>query len=187
MKNSKFWLAGTLLQFGCAWALAIVSPGFVLAQTSGTTSGAASAAASGAASGNLPDGSAADSGWASYGHDAGGTRYSPAAQINRDNVAQLKVAWTYRTTALDGVDDDLKRNAAFEATPILVDGRLYLSTPFDHVIALEPETGKKLWEYDPKLNTHGFSETTSRGVSAWKDSAAQAGEPCGLRLFIWVV
>jgi quinoprotein glucose dehydrogenase len=175
MKNSKFWLAGALLQFGCVWALAIASPGLASAQTSGT--------ASGTASGNLSAASSADSGWASYGQDAGGTRYSPAAQINRDNVAQLKVAWTYRTGALDGIDDDLKRNAAFEATPILVDGRLYLSTPFDHVIALEPETGKKIWEYDPKLNTHGFSETTSRGVSAWRDSAAKAGQPCRLRIF----
>ena len=53
-------------------------------------------------------------------------------------MVQLKVAWSYRTGALDGVGDDVQRNAAFEATPILVDGRLYLSTPFDHVIALEP-------------------------------------------------
>jgi quinoprotein glucose dehydrogenase len=184
MKNSKLWLAGTLLQFGCAWALAIVLPGLATAQTSGTSSGAASGNSAGNAAGNSSGNSAADSGWASYGHDAGGTRYSPAAQINRDNVGQLKVAWTYRTGALDGVDDGLKRNAAFEATPILVDGRLYLSTPFDHVIALEPETGKKIWEYDPKLNTHGFSETTSRGVSAWRDSAAKAGQPCRLRIFI---
>src|ERR1700693_5088438 len=184
MKNSKFWLAGTLLQIGCVWALAIVSSGLASAQTSGTASGAASGAASGTASSSLSGASAGDSGWASYGHDAGGTRYSPAAQINRENVAQLKVAWTYRTGALDGADDDLKRNAACEATPILVDGRLYLSTPFDHVIALEPETGKKIWEYDPKLNTHGFSETTSRGVSAWKDSAAKAGQPCRLRIFV---
>jgi glucose dehydrogenase len=130
MKNSKFWLVGTLLQVVCVWALAIVWPGLAVAQTSGTSSGAASSDWSRA--------SLADTGWASYGHDAGGTRYSAAMQINRDNVGQLKVAWTYRTGALDGIDDDLKRNAAFEATPILVDGRLYLSTPFDHVIALEP-------------------------------------------------
>jgi quinoprotein glucose dehydrogenase len=176
MKNSKFWLVGTLLQVVCVWALAIVWPGLAVAQTSGTSSGAASSDWSRA--------SLADTGWASYGHDAGGTRYSAAMQINRDNVGQLKVAWTYRTGALDGIDDDLKRNAAFEVTPILVDGRLYLSTPFDHVIALEPETGKKIWEYDPKLNTHGFSETTSRGVSAWKDSAGRAGQACRLRIFI---
>ena len=180
MKNSKLWVAGTLLQIGCVWALAIVWPGFAATQTSGTSSGGAIGNSADNSSGNSP----ADSGWASYGHDAGGTRYSAALQINRENVGQLKVAWTYRTGALDGVDDDVKRNAAFEATPILVDGRLYLATPFDHVIALDPETGKKTWEYDPKLNTHGFSETTSRGVSAWRDSAAKTGQPCRLRIFV---
>jgi len=172
MKTAKFWLANALLWLACVWALVITSPQLVLAQTGG------------AASSSSPDALSPDSGWASYGHDAGGTRYSPATQINRDNVGQLNVAWTYRTGALDQIDEDLKRNAAFEATPILVDGRLYLSTPFDHVIALEPATGKTIWEYDPKLNTNGFSETTSRGVSAWKDSAGKAGQSCRLRIFI---
>jgi quinoprotein glucose dehydrogenase len=177
MKIAKFWLANAILWWSCVGALVMTTPQQILAQGSGSTSAAAS-------SGTLPDASSADSGWANYGHDPGGTRYSPATQINRDNVGQLKVAWTYRTGALDQVDNDLKEHAAFEATPILVEGKLYLSTPFDHVIALEPETGKKIWEYDPKLNTHGFSETTSRGVSAWRDSAAKAGQPRQLRIFI---
>jgi quinoprotein glucose dehydrogenase len=173
MKTSKLKVASVVLRCSCAWVLVLISSAKVPAQTSGKSSEL-----------NLPA-SLPDTGWASYGHDAGGSRYSTATQINRDSVAQLKVAWTYRTGALDQVGDDLKRNAAFEATPILVDGRLYLSTPFDHVIALEPETGKKIWEYDPKLDaSHGFSETTSRGVSAWKDSAAKAGQPCRLRIFI---
>jgi quinoprotein glucose dehydrogenase len=164
MKTSKIWLATLLLHFACVCALVITSPQQAASQTNTSA---------------LPD-----SGWPNYGHDPGGSRYSPAAQINRDNVGQLKVAWSYRTGALDQVGD-LKRNAAFEATPILVDGKLYLSTPFDHVIALQPETGKKIWEYDPKLDTsHGFSEVTSRGVSAWKDSAAKPGQLCGLRIFI---
>jgi quinoprotein glucose dehydrogenase len=180
MKTSKFWLANALWWLGCVWAPGVTTPQFALAQTGGTFSGNASGNAPGTLSGT----SSPDSGWSNYGHDPGGTRYSPATQINRDNVGQLKVAWTYRTGALDQVDDDLKEHAAFEATPILVAGRLYLSTPFDHVIALDPETGKKIWEYDPKLNTHGFSETTSRGVSAWKDSAGKAGQACRLRIFI---
>jgi quinoprotein glucose dehydrogenase len=176
MKMSKFRLAAVFLHLVCVWAILARSAEHASAQASGPSSGNSSGTSSGTSS--------PDSGWPSYGHDAGGTRYSPAAQINRDNVEQLKVAWTYRTGALDGVADELKHNAAFEATPILVDGRLYLSTPFDHVIALEPETGKKIWEFDPKLNTHGLSETTSRGVSAWKDSVAKTGQPCWLRIFI---
>jgi quinoprotein glucose dehydrogenase len=128
--------------------------------------------------------SAPDAGWPNYGNDAGGTRYSPARQIDRGNVAQLRVAWTYRTGALP-FDDDLDKKAAFEATPILVEGKLFLSTPYDHVIALNAVTGAKIWEFDPKLeHPYGFSEVTSRGVSAWLDSAAKPGNVCALRIFI---
>jgi quinoprotein glucose dehydrogenase len=126
-----------------------------------------------------------DSGWPTYGNDPGGTRYSTAKQINKSNVAQLKVAWTYRTGALPHDKDDLDHKYAFEATPILVDGTLYLSTPYDHVIALNAGTGAKLWEYDPKLELpYGASEVTSRGVSAWRDPSAKSGQPCALRIFI---
>jgi quinoprotein glucose dehydrogenase len=125
-----------------------------------------------------------DAGWPNYGNDGGGTRYSPASQIDRTNVTQLKVAWTYRTGALPH-DEELDKKAAFEATPILVDGKLFLSTPYDHVIALNPETGAKLWEFDPKLELpYGSSEVTSRGVSAWREPHTKAGKPCALRIFI---
>jgi quinoprotein glucose dehydrogenase len=125
--------------------------------------------------------------WPSYGNDAGGMRYSPESQINRGNVANLKVAWTYRTGAND-TPTELKRKAAFEATPILVDGKLFFSTPYDHVIALDPGSGSKLWEYDPGVNLHrNYSEVTSRGVSAWHDRGKKTGEPCRLRVFIGTV
>jgi quinoprotein glucose dehydrogenase len=126
-----------------------------------------------------------DTGWPTYGNDPGGTRYSAAKQIDRSNVGQLQVAWTYRTGALP-YDEELDKKAAFEATPILVDEKLYLSTPYDHVIALKAATGAKLWEFDPKLeHPYGFSEVTSRGVSAWQDSAGvKSGKPCALRIFI---
>ncbi len=69
--------------------------------------------------------------------------------------------------------------------PILVDGKLFLSTPYDHVIALNAVSGAKIWEFDPKLeHPYGFSEVTSRGVSAWRDTSAKAGKPCALRIFI---
>jgi quinoprotein glucose dehydrogenase len=125
-----------------------------------------------------------EAGWPNYGNDGGGTRYSLAAQIDRNNVAQLKVAWTVRTGAFPH-DPELDKKAAFEATPILIDGKLFLSTPYDHVIALNPETGAKLWEFDLKLELpYGASEVTSRGVSAWRDRAATSGQPCALRIFI---
>src|SRR5690348_4993504 len=62
--------------------------------------------------------------WPAYGHDSGGTRYSLLKQIDRSNVGQLQVAWTYRTG--DMIDVRSGPGGAFEATPILVDGTLYL-------------------------------------------------------------
>jgi len=112
-----------------------------------------------------------EAGWPNYGNDPGGTRYSPAAQIDRSNVGQVKVAWTYRTGAFPH-DAELDHKAAFETTPILVDGKLFLSTPYDAVIALNPETGAKIWEFDPTLELpYGASEVTSRGVAAWRDTS----------------
>jgi quinoprotein glucose dehydrogenase len=126
---------------------------------------------------------AQDVGWPHYGNDAGGTRYSASRQIDRTNVARLQLAWSYRTGAMQ-VETGLKRKATFEATPILAENRLYLTTPYNHVIALDPRTGTRLWEYDPQLNlSQNYSEVASRGVSAWQDSKAKKGQPCRLRLF----
>ena len=122
--------------------------------------------------------------WPTYGNDPGGMRYSTESQINRANVSKLKVAWSYRTGAT-ATSTPLIRKAAFEATPILVDGKLFLSTPYNHVIALEPKAGTRLWEYDPGVNLdRNYSEVTSRGVSAWRDPRGKPGAPCGLRIFI---
>jgi quinoprotein glucose dehydrogenase len=112
---------------------------------------------------------AADHDWPAYGRDAGGTRYSPLTQITRENVAKLKPVWEYHTGALEPRSAN-NRKAAFEATPILVDGTLYLSTPYNVVIALDPATGKERWKFDPGVNRNaGYSEVTSRGVSTWAD------------------
>jgi quinoprotein glucose dehydrogenase len=122
--------------------------------------------------------------WSSYGGDPGGTRYSALSEINQKNVTQLRVAWTYRTGAMQQ-KTELIRKAAFEATPILADGKLFLSTPYDQVIALDPQSGAKLWEFDPQVDLgSNYSEVTSRGVSAWSDSKAKAGQPCSIRIFL---
>ena len=123
-----------------------------------------------------------DGGWTAYGRDAGGARYSPLKQITRENVGRLKVAWTYHTGALEP-RTELNEKAAFEATPILVEGMLYLSTPFNQVIALDPATGAEKWKYDPRVDrSRGYSEVTSRGVTAWTYAKAGAGAPCKLRI-----
>jgi quinoprotein glucose dehydrogenase len=125
-----------------------------------------------------------DAEWASYGHDPGGSRYSPLAQITRDNVHTLQVAWTYHTGDVsDGTDG--RTSTQFEATPIMVDGTLYLSTPFNRVIALDPATGQERWSYDPQvdLSVRYGQRLVSRGVSTWLDSALEAGQPCRRRIF----
>src|SRR5690349_8069231 len=74
-------------------------------------------------------------GWPYYGHDAGGMRYSPLAQINRGNVGQLKAAWIFHTGDIsDG--RGFRGRTGFETTPLVVDNTLYLTTPFNRVIAL---------------------------------------------------
>jgi quinoprotein glucose dehydrogenase len=122
--------------------------------------------------------------WAWYGGDPGGQQYSPLAQIDRGNVTGLELAWTYRTGELG---EGLRRSGkmTFEATPILVAGRLYLSTPTDIVIALDPATGTELWRYDPRVPRDvGYAEVTSRGVSSWIDAEAPAQQTCRHRIFV---
>ncbi len=110
------------------------------------------------------------SGWYAYGGDAGGTRYAQFDQVNRINVQRLERVWTYRTGEL-GQGSPVKEKLTFEATPILFDDTLYFSTAFGKVIALDPETGKECWVYDPEVDrTKRYSEVTSRGVSAWHDA-----------------
>ena len=119
--------------------------------------------------------------WSAYGHDAGGTRYSPLDQINKTNVSKLKVAWTYQTGELKTYEGtSALQKAAFETTPVMVDGTLYFSTPSDRVFAIDAATGKEQWVFDPKVNLHnGFSEITSRGVSVWRAAGGAAN-----RIFI---
>ena len=108
-------------------------------------------------------------GWTHYGADAGGSHYSTLKQIDRKNVSKLKLAWEYHTGDLAEGGRTL-RNAAFEATPILIDGTLYFTTAHNKAIALDAATGKEKWTYDPKIDRNkGYSEVTSRGVSYWKD------------------
>jgi len=126
---------------------------------------------------------AADSDWSVYGANPGGTRYSPLQQVTRENAGKLRVAWTYHTGALQP-ETALNEKAAFESTPILVDGVLYLTTPFNRIIALDPAKGTERWTYDPKVDrSRGYSEVTSRGVAAWTDTKIAAGAPCQLRIF----
>ena len=129
------------------------------------------------------DGGIAD--WTYYGGDPGGSRYSPLTQINKSNVAELKAAWEYHTGDVsDGSDN--RRKSEFETTPIVADGTMYLSTPFNRVVALDPETGREKWSFDPKIDLHaGYSEgLVNRGVTLWIDAARGEGDACHRRIFL---
>jgi quinoprotein glucose dehydrogenase len=126
--------------------------------------------------------------WPCYGRDPGGMRYSALTEINRENVGQLKVAWVFHTGDISDGKGNRKRSG-FETTPILVDGRLYLTTPFNRVIALDPETGKQIWAYDPKteLSWNYGDGLINRGAATWPISqnsgAAGARNQNGRRIF----
>lgn len=109
--------------------------------------------------------------WRHYGNDLGGTRYSPLTQINQENVGDLELAWTYRT----GV---LATGLGFEATPLMVGDTLYLCTSTNVIIALDPETGTRRWQHDPKVNAPPAG--ACRGVSYYE--APEATGACAKRI-----
>jgi quinoprotein glucose dehydrogenase len=121
--------------------------------------------------------------WTHYGGDEFGQRYSPLDEIDRNNVARLEEAWVHHTGEL-GEGFARADKMAFEATPILIDATLYLSTPTNIVIALDAATGMERWRFDPGIGRDKrYSEATSRGVSAWREPYPKAAGVCTLRLF----
>lgn len=129
--------------------------------------------------------SAIGEGWPTYGGDPGGARYSALDQIDAGNVRELEPAWTYRTRAFEGREDVIGRTA-FEATPILADRRLYLCSPFNEAIALDPGTGEEIWRYDPNISKdmRPANQFVCRGVSYWKDNLAPPDDICAARIFM---
>lgn len=105
----------------------------------------------------LPAALAAQVDWPTYGHDPGSARHSPLKQINTRNVQTLQAAWTYHMNPQTGGPG--RRS---QATPIVANGVMYLPTPFNRVVALQPETGKELWSYEVK-----GGQPAARGVEYW--------------------
>jgi quinoprotein glucose dehydrogenase len=114
-----------------------------------------------------------------------GTHHSTLDDITAANVRALRVAWTYRTG--ERSDDGVAHaGTAFEATPIMVGGTLYVSTPRSRVVALDPETGRERWTFDPAIDLSRRAQgmTTSRGVSTWLDPERKDDDPCRRRIFV---
>jgi quinoprotein glucose dehydrogenase len=123
-------------------------------------------------------------GWIAYGRDVEGTRYLPSTGINRENVAQLEPAWTYRTGEADP-GFATRKPASFQATPLVVDGTMYIGTPLGRVIALDPATGRERWVFDPQIRRNvTYGDFANRGVSTWLDERAAPDAVCRRRIFI---
>ena len=120
--------------------------------------------------------------WTHYGGGQHGMQYSSLALISRENVHDLKEAWRYRSGELG---QGHREPFAFQANPILVEGRLYLPTGSAIVIALDPATGKEIWRYDPGIDrSRPHAEIANRGVTSWIDPDAGPEAACRHRIFV---
>ena len=131
--------------------------------------------------------------WPTYGHDKGGMRYSPLAQITPANVSRLQVAWTYhmRPASLavpagrggggfgfaSGFPDpstpatptpSVPGMQLSESTPLVINGVMFATTPYSRVVALEPATGKEIWAYQIPNN----GQASTRGLEYWAGDAS---------------
>ena len=111
--------------------------------------------------------SAQNHSWSTYGGGLDNTHYSALTQVNRDNVAQLKVAWTYDT-------GDAFKGSEMECNPIIVNGILYATTPKLKVIALDAATGALKWTFDPNQGRPVLSKMRNRGVTYADGTAASS-------------
>lgn len=124
-------------------------------------------------------------GWPSYGGQSSSTKYSALDQINRSNVARLKLAWTWHSGEVADGSDPSVESTVSEMTPIYANRRLYGCTPFGRVVAIDPANGREVWSFDPKKPRSGnmYRQNYCRGVAYWQaaDPAAQMRD-CGRRI-----
>ncbi|MFC3698568.1 membrane-bound PQQ-dependent dehydrogenase, glucose/quinate/shikimate family [Sphingobium xenophagum] len=129
--------------------------------------------------------------WRFWGNDAAGTRFAALDQIDRTNVGQLDVAWTFHT-------GDIAKSDGFGAedqnTPLQIGDTLYVCTPYNKVIAVDGDSGRELWRYDSQTAVHewqrcrglGYFDATADGLTNQADPARQMSSPgdCSRRLFM---
>jgi glucose dehydrogenase len=121
-----------------------------------------------------PSTSAAAAGeWRYYGGDAASTKYSPLGQITRANVNQLKIAWRWSSPDNEiAKANPVARPAGYQDTPIMVNGVLYTTTSLGIYVAIDPATGRTLWQNDPEIWKLGRPPNlgfTHRGTAYWTD------------------
>ncbi len=153
-------LAGAALAFGLCVAL---SPGGASAQTAAKgTPDHIKAVTSAVDGASIKANTATSNDWPTIGLDYAETRFSKLNQINAQNVGKLGLVWSYPLESSRGV----------EATPLVVDGIMYVTASWSVVHAIDARTGKRLWSYDPKVDKEkgykGCCDVVNRGVALWK-------------------
>jgi quinoprotein glucose dehydrogenase len=118
--------------------------------------------------------------WPTYGHDAGGQRFSPLTQVTPSNVESLKPVWIYHMRPDNAVVEQgfpragparpAPRFTGSEATPLIIHGRLYVTTPYHRVVALDAISGKEVWVYPLPAN----DQAALRGVEYWPGNHKEA-------------
>src|SRR5688572_10569451 len=112
--------------------------------------------------------------WPAYAADNAATHYSPLEDIGTKNVSKLAVAWEW-ATGEEAQQEFGAQPGNFQNTPLMIDNVLYVSTPYNRVAAIDAETGKEIWSYDPKAYEDGQPPNGTgfvhRGVAAWRDGA----------------
>lgn len=147
--------ARLLIAFGIAFVLAAIAPPLSLAQDS-TERGA------GVTDEMLTGAQGVSDAWLTYNRNYQGWRYAPLDQINAENVDRLRPVWVYQTGVQGG---------GFETTPIVYEGKIYITTANSHLMCLELGTGKMLWRYDHLLprGVNLCCGPVNRGVAIYRN------------------
>jgi quinoprotein glucose dehydrogenase len=111
--------------------------------------------------------------WPYYGGDQGGMKFSPLTDITPQNVSQLQVAWQWKHWETP-LEQYKTVPGFFESTPLMIDGVLYVTTPYNSIAAVDAETGKELWRFDGEAYKLGQVLSGSgwklRGTAFWRDN-----------------
>jgi quinoprotein glucose dehydrogenase len=120
--------------------------------------------------------------WPAYGGTDAARRFSPLGQITADNVKNLKRIWVTHTGDMPS-SDKIAKTYGGENTPLKIGNMLYVCTPKNIVLALDPATGKQRWKFDPKVSDEAIPYTAAcRGVTYFAVPGAPVDQPCAQRI-----
>ena len=126
--------------------------------------------------------------WDSFHGQLNAQKYSPLTQFTADNVGKLTKVWEFHTGDVSDGKGDTPATV-WSATPIFANDTLYIGTPFDRLIALDPGTGKEKWHYDTKSSRKALTQPVlkNRGVSYWQAKNPVSGEACQKMVYMGTV